>query len=133
MFRCSSDLMLGLGQKIDLAKLPIAKGASFDSHMEEHNARCLANTRVELQRRITKWAEDTSGKPIFWLNGMAGPGKSTIARTIDQSFAANGQLGASFFFRRGEGDRGNATRFFTTIATDLMAHIPGLIPIVRKA
>ena len=30
-------------QSIDL---PIAKGASFDSHMEEHNARCLSNTRA---------------------------------------------------------------------------------------
>jgi WD40 repeat protein len=133
MFYRSSGLMLGLGQKIDLAKLPIAKGASFDSHMEEHNARCLANTRVELQRQIATWAEDTRGKPIFWLNGMAGTGKSTIARTMAGSFAANGQLGASFFFKRGESDRGNATRFFTTIATDLMAHIPELIPGVRKA
>ena len=120
-------------QKIDLAKLPIAKGASFDSHMEEHNARCLANTRVELQHQIMKWTKDTNGKPIFWLNGMAGTGKSTIARTVAQSFAVNGQLGASFFFKRGEGDRGNATRFFTTIATDLVSHIPELIPGIRKA
>ena len=117
----TSGLLLELDQKIDFAKLPIAKGASFNSHMDEHNAKCLENTRVELQRHIAEWARNKNGKPIFWLNGMAGTGKSTIARTVAQKFADNGQLGASFFFKKGEGDRGNAARFFTTIATDLMS------------
>jgi hypothetical protein len=119
--------------KLDLAKLPIAKGASFDSHMDEHNSRCLANTRVELRRQIAEWAGDGNGKPIFWLKGMAGTGKSTIARSVAQSFADQHQLAASFFFKKGEGERGNASRFFTTIATDLMARIPGLISGIRKA
>jgi NACHT domain len=101
--------------------------------MDEHNARCLANTRVELRHQIAEWAEDRNGKPIFWLKGMAGTGKSTIARSVAQSFADKHQLAASFFFKKGEGERGNATRFFTTIATDLMAHIPGSILGIRKA
>ncbi|MCJ1466967.1 hypothetical protein MMC07_005589 [Pseudocyphellaria aurata] len=122
-----------LHQKIDLAKLPIAKGASFNSHMEEHNARCLENTRVELQRHIADWAKNRDGKSMFWLNGMAGTGKSTIARTVARSFADKGQLGASFFFKKGERDRGNAEKFFSTIATDLMRRLPTLIPGVRKA
>ncbi len=68
--------------KVDVVKLPIAKGASFDSLEEEHNARCLPNTRSELLSQVMEWAEDEDGKPIFWLNGMAGTGKSTIARTV---------------------------------------------------
>jgi hypothetical protein len=39
-------------QKIDLPKLPRAEGAAFDSHQDEHDARCLENTRVDLQRQI---------------------------------------------------------------------------------
>ena len=81
----SSGFAHVLNQKIDLAKLPIAKEASFNSHIEGHNARCLANTRVELQRHITEWAKDGSGKPLFWPNGMADTGKSTIARTTEES------------------------------------------------
>jgi Mrp family chromosome partitioning ATPase len=112
--------------------LPIAVGASFDSHNEEHNARCLPKTRTELLDDITTWANNKDGKSIFWLSGMAGTGKSTIARTIAQSFASHGQLGASFFFKKGEGERGNASRFFTTIATDLVACEPGMLPGIRK-
>src|SRR5947208_992994 len=90
-----------LHENIDLAKVPVAKGASLDAHIDEHNTRCLANTREELLRHIIEWAKDRNGKPIFWLNGMAGTGKSTIARTVAQLFADYDQLGASFFFKNG--------------------------------
>jgi hypothetical protein len=124
--------VFSIDQKLDLAKLPVAQGASYDSHTDEHNARCLPNTRTALLHDIAKWAQDKDGKSIFWLSGMAGTGKSTIARTIAESFASHDQLGASFFFKRGEGERGNASRFFTTIATDLVACEPGMLPGIRK-
>ncbi|KAK3902612.1 hypothetical protein C8A05DRAFT_15350, partial [Staphylotrichum tortipilum] len=73
------------------------------------------------------------GEVIFWLNGMAGTGKSTISRTVAQSFADRGLLGASFFFKRGERGRGNAALLFTTIATQLVAKEPDLAPYVRAA
>jgi hypothetical protein len=126
-------LTFNIDQKLDLAKLPVATGASFDSHNEEHNARCLPNTRTKLLDEITTWANSKDDKSIFWLSGMAGTGKSTIARTVARLFASRGQLGASFFFKKGEGERGNASRFFTTIATDLVAHQPGMLPTIRKA
>jgi hypothetical protein len=113
--------------------LPVATGASFNSYTEEHNARCLPNTRTALLHTIAEWAKNKDGKPIFWLSGMAGTGKSTIARTAAQSFAEAGQLGASFFFKKGEGECGNASRFFSTIATDLVAREPGMLPGIRKA
>ncbi|KAF7575831.1 hypothetical protein PtrM4_000710 [Pyrenophora tritici-repentis] len=125
-------VVFSIDQKLDLAKLPVAIGASFNSHNEEHNARCLPNTRTELLDEITTWANSKDGKSIFWLSGMAGTGKSTIARTVAQLFASRGQLGASFFFKKGEGERGNASRFFTTIATDLVACEPGMLPGIRK-
>jgi hypothetical protein len=124
--------VFSIDQKLDLAQLPVAQGASYDSHTEEHNARCLPNTRTALLHDITTWAQDKDGKSIFWLSGMAGTGKSTIARTVAELFARHSQLGASFFFKKGEGERGNASRFFTTIATDLVACEPGMLPSIRK-
>jgi len=64
---------------------------------------------------------------------MAGTGKSTISRTVAQNFADLGFLGASFFFKRGEGDRGRAAMFFTTIAAQLVQRLPSLAPHVRDA
>lgn len=124
--------VLKIDQKPDLSKLPTAGDAAFDSHADEHDARCLPGTRVELLENIKKWAAAPHSQSIFWLNGVAGTGKSTISRTVAQSFADNGVLSASFFFKRGERDRGNAALLFTTIAARL-ANIPSLATQIRDA
>jgi hypothetical protein len=86
-----------------------------------------------LLHHIQGWAKDQSSKPIFWLNGAAGTGKSTIARTVARTFADQQLLGASFFFKKGEGERGEAKRFFTTIATQLAHRLPELESGIKKA
>ncbi|RYP53536.1 hypothetical protein DL768_001491 [Monosporascus sp. mg162] len=113
--------------------LPAVHEAAFDSLAEQHNARCHRDTRTELLCQIRKWADDPHSESIFWLNGMAGTGKSTVSRTVATAFAGDGLLGASFFFKRGEGDRGKATLFFPTIARQLVCKIPTLAPFVREA
>lgn len=79
-----------------------------------------------------KWADDFQAKGTFWLNGMAGMGKSTVSRTVARAFHDRGQLGASFFFKRGEGNRGGASKFFTTLATQLAATVLGLAPHIKN-
>ncbi|BCS01057.1 uncharacterized protein AKAW2_51398A [Aspergillus luchuensis] len=113
------DGIRGIDQKIELAKLPIAEGANFDSDMDEAHE-CLEGTRVELLDEIMDWVDDPQGKTIFWLSGVAGTGKSTISRTVARKLQERELLGASFFFKRGEGDRGKALRFITTIAMQFM-------------
>lgn len=121
-----------MGQKIDLEKLPIAEGAAFDYYENQHDE-CLPGTRIELLRKIEEWTESSHGKCIFWLNGMAGTGKSTISRTLAARLDKKNSLGASFFFKRGEGDRRNAKRLFPTLVRQLVTSIPQLQPEILKA
>ncbi|KAH6900815.1 hypothetical protein B0T10DRAFT_431737 [Thelonectria olida] len=120
-------------QAVNISRLPVAIDAAFDSHSNEDDARCHPGTRVELRQAISAWAAEADTETIFWLNGMAGTGKSTISRTMAESFAEEGCLAASFFFKRGERDRGNASRLFTTIATQLSHRIPHLALLLNKA
>lgn len=128
-----------LGSKIDLDKLPYAAGAIFQSFSDsEVYTSCHPATRVDLLRQIQDWARQPDGKHIFWLNGMAGTGKSTISRTVaewltDQDCHNYLGLGASFFFKRGESDRGSALRFFPTITRQLVSKVPELRTPIAEA
>ena len=53
------------------------------------------------------------------MNGLAGTGKSTIAKTIAERLFADGQLGASFFCSRDFEDRRNIELIFPTLAIQL--------------
>jgi hypothetical protein len=101
--------------------------------MGEDEGECLSGTRTELLQEVTEWGSSPSGQCIFWLNGMAGTGKSTISRTVAASFKKKNILGASFFFKRGEGDRGNMKRLFPTITKELLTMVPQLKPSVKRA
>ncbi|KKP07235.1 hypothetical protein THAR02_00665 [Trichoderma harzianum] len=120
-------------QSILSIKIPVAEGAAFDSHAEEHNPTCLPDTRVELLQHIISWTQDPNAKAIFWLNGMAGTGKSTVSRTIAKSLLRTGRLGASFFFKRGEGDRGSSAKLFTTITAQLSIMQPDIASYFQHA
>ncbi|KAL2801555.1 WD domain protein [Aspergillus granulosus] len=122
----SAQEINALSQSIDLKELPVAAGAEFGTYMDQYEGECLPGTRTELLLDIRNWAASSEGKCIFWLNGLAGTGKSTISRTMAKAFQKEGLLGASFFFKRGEGDRGNAAWFFSTITKQLLIRIPEL-------
>jgi len=79
------------------------------------------------------WCDNPNSKCIFWLNGMAGTGKSTISRTIAQQLAEKKRLAASFFFTRGKKDVSHSRMFFTTIAAQLANSLPVLRTFISDA
>ena len=66
------------------------------------------------------WFEmhERNSPQLFWLNGIAGIGKSTVASTISSIVDKRGELGASHFFSRINGRINHAT-VFTSFAYQL--------------
>ncbi|KAI9760768.1 MAG: hypothetical protein M1840_002214 [Geoglossum simile] len=114
-------------QRQHLEKLVVAAAASFNSYDRCNDSNCIQNTRVGLLQDIREWADRNDKRPIFWLRGLAGTGKSTVARTIAHYYHDRWRLAASFFFSRDiGGDVRDARKFFTTIAVQL-AHTSDLL------
>ncbi|KAG8944147.1 hypothetical protein FRC03_002168, partial [Tulasnella sp. 419] len=99
--------------------LPYVADARHDSSSRIVITRCFEGTRSDLLEQIFKWADDTDAKPIYWLCGLAGIGKSTIAQTVAERFDRQGMLGASFFFSRDVAQRSNPLLVFTTLSYSL--------------
>jgi hypothetical protein len=80
---------------------------------------CLRGTRGDVLQQLEHWLEDKHSQRIFWLNGLAGTGKSTIAQTFAEITFAERRLGASFFCSRDFEDRSNIQMIFPTLALQL--------------
>jgi WD40 repeat protein len=97
---------------------------------------CLKGTRIAVLDEIELWTRDPKRPPVYWLNGLAGTGKSAIAQTIAERMFADGRLGGSFFCSRDSADRGNLQLIFPTLAVQLARKYPefrsSLVPLVRS-
>ncbi|KAF8239905.1 hypothetical protein L208DRAFT_1449630 [Tricholoma matsutake] len=84
---------------------------------EYDRSTCLPNTRLEVIKSITEWIADESNdrKQVFWLNGLAGSGKSTLSTTIAHMMRDLHRLGAFFFFDRDIPERNAATMIRTLV------------------
>ena len=65
----------------------------------------MYGSRVIILREIEHWIDDFTSPPIFWLNGAAGSGKTTIASSVSSLVSANPAtlLCGSFFCSRSAG------------------------------
>jgi hypothetical protein len=110
-----------------------AKGADF-RHGDRQG--CLKGTRKAVLDEIELWTKDSNKLPVYWLNGLAGTGKSTIAQTIAERIFADGRLGASFFCSRDFEDRRSLHHIFPTLSFQLAHKYPEfrstLVPLLRS-
>ncbi|KAF5332389.1 hypothetical protein D9758_017365 [Tetrapyrgos nigripes] len=68
-------------------------------HEVGQRAKCIEGTRTKILDNIMNWAENGSSTTMagYWMCGMAGTGKSTIAQTVCLQLKRKGLLGGEFF------------------------------------
>ncbi|PVF91023.1 hypothetical protein CPB86DRAFT_459801 [Serendipita vermifera] len=116
--------------------LPHARARYKDQRENKQISTCLPNTRVDLLRMINEWVHNREKPPIFWLSGMAGTGKSTIAKTLSQSLDGpkpKDYLGASFFCSRDDDKLSRDHLIIPTIAYQLAQYDEGFCFGVTKS
>jgi hypothetical protein len=84
----------------------------------------MKGTRRDVLSLLENWLKGGQKEHVFWLNGLAGTGKSTIAQTFAEIGFMDGQLGASFFCSRDFSDRNNLRLIFPTLAFQLAFQYP---------
>ncbi|KAF9448922.1 hypothetical protein P691DRAFT_813355 [Macrolepiota fuliginosa MF-IS2] len=108
------------------------RGAEVDSSERDDPPRCHPDTRREVRQKITTWRSNPErDRSMLWLLGPAGVGKSAIAQTIAEECAADGSLGATFFFSR-LNNRNNIHRVIPTIVYQLVVQHPGYKQLITQ-
>ncbi|KAG8790399.1 hypothetical protein FRC12_011987 [Ceratobasidium sp. 428] len=104
-----------------LRRLPDASAAKYKSTESQHLRRvgCAPDTRIEVLEALKAWASDGTSEKIYWLNGMAGTGKTTIAYSFCDHLQNSCHLGASFFCSRQLPACRDVNRIIPTISSQL--------------
>ncbi|KAI9446895.1 WD40 repeat-like protein [Lactarius psammicola] len=85
-------------RELALNRIKPLAGSSFDP--DPKNC-CMPDTRADVIERLISFAvsKDTSRR-LFFLSGVAGCGKSSVATSVANALRQRGRLSGSFFFKR---------------------------------
>ena len=103
---------------------PRAKFAEYDAASPAPRNPCTENTRKEILNTLQVWASDDMTTKVYWLNGMAGTGKTTIAYSFSEILKRKGSLGGTFFASHLRVDTSDARRIIPTISLQLAKYLP---------
>ena len=116
--------------------LPRAKFAEYDAASPAPRNACTENTRKEILNVLQVWASDNATTKVYWLNGMAGTGKTTIAYSFSEILKRKGSLGGTFFASHLRVDTSDARRIIPTISLQLARYLPSfgslILDVVRN-
>ncbi|CAE6474651.1 unnamed protein product [Rhizoctonia solani] len=102
-------------------RLPSSLPARYDSAegAELKRRECTPGTRVDVLATVLGWVCNKGDGAVYWLNGMAGTGKTTIAYSICAALDSAHTLGASFFCSRLREECRNVNLIIPSIAYQL--------------
>jgi hypothetical protein len=109
-----------------LDRLSAAMAARYNSAQARvvRRRNCTLNTRMKVRKELRDWANKIDSPKVYWLNGMAGTGKTTIAYSLCDELERDCQLGASFFCSRLLPECRDLNRLIPTIAYQLASFSP---------
>ncbi|KAG8736442.1 hypothetical protein FRC11_002636, partial [Ceratobasidium sp. 423] len=85
---------------------------------------CTAQTREAIHKDLQDWTTNPTSERIYWMNGMAGTGKTTIAYSLCEWLEDTNRLGASFFCSRISSTCHSLSRIVPTLAYQLARYSP---------
>ena len=119
-----------------VAALPHAKNAAYNTRQapdDQESQGCMEGTREQILDDLEEWAVNDAAPKVFWLNGMAGTGKTSIAHSLSERLDNNQILGASFFCSRSASQEvRDASLIIPTIASALSQVSPLLRSTMSK-
>ena len=74
---------------------------------------CTSKTREDIIANLQAWALDLNGAKVYWINGMAGTGKTTIAYSFCKWLEGRALLGGNYFCSRNSSIVESKERFFS--------------------
>ena len=106
--------------------------AEYDAALPAPRNPCLENTRKAILDVLQVWANDKTTPKVYWLNGMAGTGKTTIAYSFSEILREKGSLGGTFFSSHLWVDTSNVHCIIPTISLQLAKYLPSLSPLILE-
>ncbi|CAE6470438.1 unnamed protein product [Rhizoctonia solani] len=96
--------------------------SSYSTTIKRHA--CTAETRKAIHQALQEWTTNPKGAKIYWMNGMAGTGKTTIAYSFCEWLESTNRLGASFFCSRMSHTCRSLSQIVPTLAYQLARYSP---------
>ena len=85
---------------------------------------CMDGTRVNVLARVESWAKSLTLQKIYWMYGLTGTGKSSIASSVAKKLATVNSLGGSFFCNRDNVNARDPKLILTTLSYQLSLIFP---------
>src|SRR5258708_25571185 len=123
--RCLEDTRTVVLEKIWCWIGPTTPDTATESTSDATDKPTVSNTAIEpISGTPVNPSSDAAVEPIYWVNGLAGIRKSTIAHTVAEDAKSCKLLGASFFFSHQEKELSDLHLFIPTIVYQLTQSYP---------